>query len=125
MPSDPLHPPAGPAAPTHLPEPEHLPEPALEGLAVQAGLASDFLKTLANEGRLMILCLLVDGEKSVGELEQLVQVKQAAVSQQLARLRAEGLVSARRDGRLVWYSLLDPKAKQMIRLLHDMFCKQG
>ena len=122
MPSDPLHP---PAAPEQLSEPEHLPQPALEALAVQAGLASGFLKTLANEGRLMILCALVDGEKSVGELEQLVQVKQAAVSQQLARLRAEGLVSARRDGRLVWYSLLDPKAKQMIRLLHDMFCKQS
>ena len=122
MPSDPLHP---PAAPEQLPEPEHLPEPTLEGLAVQAGLASGFLKTLANEGRLMILCALVDGEKSVSELEQLVQVKQAAVSQQLARLRAEGLVSARRDGRSIWYSLLDPKTKQMIGLLHEMFCKQG
>ena len=125
MPSDPLNLPSGLGAPEHQPEPENLPEPALEGLAMQAELASGFLKTLANEGRLMILCALVDGEKSVGELEQLIQVKQAAVSQQLARLRAEGLVSARRDGRLVWYSLLDPKAKQMISLLHDMFCKQG
>ena len=84
-----------------------------------------FLTEPAHEARLMILCALVDGEKSVGGLEQLVQVKQAAISQQPARLRAEGLVSARRDGRLVWYSLIDPKAKQMIRLLHDMFCKQG
>lgn len=113
------HPPAGTAAP------EPLPELDLEGLAAQAERASGFLKTLANEGRLMILCSLVDGEKSVGELEQLLGAKQAAVSQQLARLRAEGLVSARRDGRMIWYSLHDPKAKQMIRLLHDMFCKQG
>ncbi len=125
MPSDPLNLPTCPAAPEHLPEPEHQPEPALGGLAVQAELASGFLKTLANEGRLMILCALVDGEKSVSELEQLVQAKQAAVSQQLARLRAEGLVSARRDGRSIWYSLLDPKTKQMIGLLHEMFCKQG
>ena len=117
--SDLSHPSAGTAAQVHLPELD------LEGLGLQAGRACDFLKTLAHQDRLMILCSLVDGEKSVGELEQLLGAKQAAVSQQLARLRAEGLVSARRDGRLVWYSLLDPKAKQMIRLLHDMFCKQG
>ncbi len=101
------------------------PEPAIARLAVQAEQASSFLKTLAHEGRLMILCSLVDGEKSVTELEQLVHAKQAAVSQQLARLRAEGVVSARRDGRTIWYSLNDPRAKQMVGLLYQMFCKQG
>ena len=100
-------------------------EPAFARLASQAEQASGFLKTLAHEGRLMILCALVDGEKSVAELERLGHAKQAAVSQQLARLRAEGVVTARRDGRTIWYSLHDPKAKQMVGLLYQMFCKQG
>lgn len=100
------------------------PEPDLERLALQAEQASGFLRTLAHEGRLMILCSLVEGEKSVTELEHLVHAKQAAVSQQLARLRAEGVVSARRDGRTIWYSLHDQKAKRMIGLLYEMFCKQ-
>ncbi len=99
--------------------------PAFASLAQQAEQASGFLKTLAHEGRLMILCALVDGEKSVAELERLGHAKQAAVSQQLARLRAEGVVTARRDGRTIWYSLHDPKAKQMVGLLYEMFCRQG
>lgn len=91
----------------------------------QAQSASNFLKALAHEGRLMILCHLSSGEKSVTELEQLLQSRQAAVSQQLARLRLEGLVSCRRDGKTIYYSLHDPKAARLIAVVYDMFCAQG
>lgn len=101
------------------------PTPALDLLFSQAQEASGFLKALAHEGRLMILCSLVHGEKSVTELENLLNSRQAAVSQQLARLRLEGIVSARRDGKAIYYSLRDPKAQQMIALLYSMFCKSG
>lgn len=88
-------------------------------------LAAAFLKALAHEGRLMILCHLNTGEKSVTELEQLLAQRQAAVSQQLARLRMEGLVKHRRDGKAVYYSLADGKTKRTIALLYDMFCNDG
>lgn len=97
--------------------------PPLDLLFSQAEEASGFLKALAHEGRLMILCSLVHGEKSVTELENLLNSRQAAVSQQLARLRLEGIVSARRDGKAIYYSLRDPKAQQMIAMLYSMFCK--
>lgn len=84
--------------------------------------ASAFLKALAHEGRLMILCHLSSGEKSVTELENLLSSRQAAVSQQLARLRLEGLVSCRRDGKAIYYSLSDPKAARLIGTLYDLFC---
>lgn len=91
----------------------------------QAQAASAFLKALAHEGRLMILCHLSTGEKSVGELEDLLQSRQAAVSQQLARLRLEGIVSSRREGKTIYYSLQDPKAARLIALVYDMFCAQA
>lgn len=84
--------------------------------------AASFLKALAHEGRLLILCHLDGGEKSVSELERLLQQRQAAVSQQLARLRMEGLVQARRDGKTIYYSIGDPKVQRMISLLHQIFC---
>lgn len=86
--------------------------------------ASAFLKALAHEGRLMMLCHMTSGEKSVTELESLLSSRQAAVSQQLARLRAEGLVATRRDGKVIYYSLEDPKVARMIELVYDMFCSQ-
>ena len=70
----------------------------------------------------MILCHLNDGEKSVTELEELLSVRQAAVSQQLARLRMDGLVTFRRDGKTCYYSLADGKAKRTIALLYELFC---
>ncbi|NVO57081.1 helix-turn-helix transcriptional regulator [Rhodobacteraceae bacterium B1Z28] len=88
-----------------------------------AARAAAFLKTLAHEGRLMTLCHLGQGEKSVGELENLLQIRQAAVSQILARLREEDRVTARRDGKTVYYSLQDGKTAQIIELLYDLFCK--
>ncbi len=94
----------------------------IEEVIQSAKTATDFMKALAHEGRLMILCHLVTGEKSVTELENLLSSRQAAVSQQLARLRLEGLVNSRRDGKVIYYSLGDRKAAQMIELVYNMFC---
>jgi len=88
----------------------------------QSRAAADFLKALSHEGRLMILCYLSSGEKSVGELEELLSSRQAAVSQQLSRLRAEGLVDSRREGKIVYYSLADHKARKMIDTVYNLFC---
>ncbi|WP_415184328.1 ArsR/SmtB family transcription factor [Phaeovulum sp.] len=85
--------------------------------------ASNLLKALAHEGRLMIMCHLSSGEKSVTELENLLETRQAAVSQQLARLRVEGLVSSRREGKAIYYSLSDPRASRIVGLVYDMFCR--
>lgn len=95
-----------------------------DDMTEQAQAASNFLKALAHEGRLMILCHLSSGEKSVTELEHLLQSRQAAVSQQLARLRLEGIVSCRRDGKTIYYALHDPKAARLIGVVYDMFCAQ-
>ena len=73
----------------------------LDKIVENATTASNFLKAISHEGRLMILCHLVTGEKSVTELEELLSARQAAVSQQLARLRLEGLVMPRRDGKTI------------------------
>ncbi len=87
-----------------------------------AGEAAEFLRALGHEGRLMILCYLVTGEKSVSELEALLGARQAAVSQQLARLRHEGLVRARRDGKAIFYSLADARTERLLGVLFEMFC---
>jgi ArsR family transcriptional regulator len=87
--------------------------------------ASNFLKAISHEGRLMILCHLATGEKSVTELEELLSARQAAVSQQLARLRAEGLVAPRRDGKAIYYKLTDQRAVQILELVYDIFCKEN
>jgi len=84
--------------------------------------ASDFLKALSHEGRLMILCSLAHGEKSVTELEQMLSSRQAAVSQQLARLRQEKLISARREGKQIFYSLTDARARRIIEQVYELFC---
>lgn len=93
-----------------------------EELMGRAQDASNLLKALAHEGRLMIMCHLSAGEKSVTELEGLLESRQAAVSQQLARLRLEGLVSCRREGKAIYYSLSDPKAARIVGLVYEMFC---
>jgi DNA-binding transcriptional ArsR family regulator len=85
--------------------------------------ASDFLKALSHEGRLAILCLLIDGEKSVGEIEELLNLRQAAVSQQLARLRADNLVKVRRDGKNVHYSIARPEVLEIMSALYRAFCR--
>ena len=95
---------------------------AAQDMAEAARDAAAYLKTLAHEGRLMILCHLGTGEKSVGELEALLDIRQAAVSQMLARLREEQLVKTRRDGKTIYYSLSDGNTAQLIQHLHGMFC---
>src|SRR5208337_3435570 len=94
----------------------------LDRMAESAREASEFLKALAHETRLMILCDLLGGEKSVGELEALLDRRQSTVSQQLARLRLEGLVAARRDGKTIYYSIASDKARAVIGALYDTFC---
>jgi ArsR family transcriptional regulator len=84
--------------------------------------ASALLKAISHEGRLMILCHLVTGEKSVTELEELLHARQAAVSQQLARLRLEGLVTPRRDGKAIYYSLADDRPRRILEVIYEMFC---
>lgn len=91
-------------------------------MITQSQVAANFLKALSHEGRLMILCYLSSGEKSVGELEQLLSSRQAAVSQQLSRLRGEGMVECRREGKTVYYSLGDHKARKMIDTVYSLFC---
>lgn len=95
---------------------------SVDDMMTQAQSASAFLKALAHEGRLMMLCHLSSGEKTVTELETLLSSRQAAVSQQLARLRVEGLVSCRRDGKTIHYSLSDPKVQKIIGLIYELFC---
>ncbi len=96
-----------------------------DNLETMTASATGFLKALAHEGRLMILCFLASGEKSVSELEQLLQSRQAAVSQQLTRLRLEGLVDYRREGKAIYYRISDERTDRMLKLLYDMFCEPG
>lgn len=97
----------------------------LEMMATRAGEAAAFLKALSHEGRLMILCHITDSEKSVTELEELIGARQSAVSQQLARLRIEGLVAARRDGKAIYYSIADERVRALVRLMYQLFCGQA
>ncbi len=85
--------------------------------------ASSFLKALANPNRLMILCLLAEGELSVSQLEARLSLRQPTLSQQLARLRADNLVTTRRDAKNIYYSLASTEAKAVIGLLYDLFCE--
>ncbi len=87
-----------------------------------ATTASNFLKAVSHEGRLMILCHLVTGEKSVTELEELLSARQAAVSQQLSRLRLEGLVVPRREGKAIYYRLADERPRRILELVYELFC---
>jgi DNA-binding transcriptional ArsR family regulator len=88
----------------------------------RASEATAFLKAMAHDGRLTILCLLVTEDRTVTELERLLGARQAAVSQQLARLRQEGLVESRREGKNLLYSLADGRVRRMVETLHDLFC---
>ncbi|EYD72164.1 ArsR/SmtB family transcription factor [Limimaricola hongkongensis] len=104
---------------------ESMSEADMDLMMRNAQEASDFLKALGHEGRLMILCHLVTGEKSVTELEQLLSARQAAVSQQLARLRLEGLVTPRREGKTIYYSLTDDRPRRIMELVYELFCRSA
>jgi ArsR family transcriptional regulator len=90
-------------------------------MQARADEIAGFFKALSHEGRLMILCHLASGEKSVTELEGLLGQRQAAVSQQLARLRLEGLVTTRREGKAIFYALHDPRVMSLLRDLPGTF----
>ncbi|MBO6895901.1 MAG: winged helix-turn-helix transcriptional regulator [Shimia sp.] len=115
--------------PTEEPRPSRLPvfdeNTCAEDMAkmmANAQAASNFLKAISHEGRLMILCQLASGEKSVTELEDLLSARQAAVSQQLSRLRLEGLVKPRRDGKTIYYSLVDDRSTKIMEVVYELFC---
>ncbi len=99
-------------------------EEELDAIVNNATTASGFLKAISHEGRLMILCHLVTGEKSVTELEELLSARQAAVSQQLSRLRLEGLVVPRREGKAIYYRLADDRPKRILELVYELFCTE-
>jgi DNA-binding transcriptional ArsR family regulator len=91
-------------------------------MSAHAADASRLLKALANEKRLMILCLLADGERTVGELNALLDLSQSALSQHLAVLREDGMVRTRREAQNVVYSLAQGPAQQVIDVLHSVYC---
>jgi DNA-binding transcriptional ArsR family regulator len=93
-----------------------------EAFFAQARKASDLLKAMSHETRLVILCLLSEKERSVGDIESILSMPQAAVSQQLARLRFDRLVKTRREGRTVYYSLASEEVTSLIGTLYELFC---
>ena len=97
--------------------------PTLEILMRNARKASDFLKALSHENRLLLLCLLAERERSVGELENILSLRQPTVSQQLARLRYDGLVATRRDGKTIYYSIADESVRQIITVIYKIYCE--
>ena len=84
--------------------------------------AAGLMKALGNESRLMILCMLTEGEHSVSDLNEIIPLSQSALSQQLARLRQQGLVKTRRESQTIFYSLANGPADRVIHLLHDIYC---
>ena len=94
----------------------------LDAMAERAAQATAMLKALSHEGRLMILCYLAHGEKSVTELEEMLSLRQPAVSQQLARLRADDLIEARREGKAIYYRISDDRARRIMELVYEIFC---
>ena len=100
-------------------------EDDLDRMVDNATKASNLLKAISDEGRLMIMCHLVTGEKSVTELEELLSARQAAVSQQLSRLRLEGLVVPRRDGKTIYYRLADDRPRRILEVVYELFCSKG
>ena len=106
------------------PAPAHVPSVPTDAEAMRAHApdAARLLRTLGNENRLMLLCLLVEGERSVGELNARLALSQPALSQHLALLREEGLVNTRREAQTIYYSLAEGPAQRIIDTLHGIYC---
>lgn len=94
-------------------------------MLVAAEEASDLLKSLANRHRLLIVCQLIDGERSVGGLAGFLGIRDSTVSQHLALLRKDGLVATRRDGQTIWYSISSPPARAVLEALYRAYCGAG
>lgn len=107
-----------------MPTPRPTPTPAMdpEAMRTHASEAARLLRALANDKRLMLLCLLVEGERSVGELNAKVNLSQSALSQHLAVLRSDGLVTTRREAQTIYYALADGPAQRIIETLHGIYC---
>jgi len=103
---------------------QRLMESSAERMSDHAADAAGLLKALGNESRLMILCVLADGERSVGDLNDRIPLSQSALSQQLARLRMQGLVKTRRESQTIYYSLAEGPTNRIIPLLHDIYCER-
>ena len=91
-------------------------------MANAAQQASELMKTLGHKDRLMVLCHLASGEKSVGELAELLDIPQSPLSQHLARMRKESLVKTRRQAQTIYYSISSGKAGRMVELMHELYC---
>ena len=99
--------------------------PELKRMMKNARKASDFLKAIAHENRLIMLCMLAERERSVTELEERLALQQTTTSQQLARLRLDDLVTTRREGKMVFYRLADERHRKFIRIIYEMFCSES
>ncbi|RCW25967.1 ArsR family transcriptional regulator [Ciceribacter lividus] len=95
----------------------------LDDFMSKAAAASELLKALSHESRLLILCILVNGERTVSEIEAILGIQQAVVSQHLARLRIEELVKTRREGRQIYYSIANPSLSDLLAVLYRMYCE--
>lgn len=99
------------------------PLPDMSRMQERVQEASELLKSLGNAHRLRILCLLVDSELTVGQInEHLVDLSQSALSQHLARLRVQGLVRTRREAQTIWYALAEGPSERIMLALHDIYC---
>ncbi len=94
-----------------------------EHMLAAADEASELLRSLGNRHRLLILCQLTEGERSVGDLAEFLNLRDSTVSQHLSLLRREGLVRARRDGQTIWYSIASAPARRVLETLFAIFCK--
>lgn len=97
----------------------------MEQLKSKAPQAADLLRQLANPNRLLILCHIAQDERSVGQLEQDLGIRQPGLSQQLAELRQSGLVKTRRESRSIFYSIADDRAEAVMAMLYEIFCKDA
>jgi len=97
----------------------------IEEMEGSAEKVSDLMKVLSNKNRLMILCQLVEGERSVGELTNLLRLRGPAMSQQLALLRKDGLVTTRRDGQTIYYALARDDISRLMGFLYETYCHGG
>jgi DNA-binding transcriptional ArsR family regulator len=93
-----------------------------EQMAFAASRASELMRTLGHKDRLMVLCHLISGEKSVGELAGLLEIPQSPLSQHLARMRKEELVTTRREAQTIFYSIASNEAARMVELMHELYC---
>lgn len=94
----------------------------IRNMVAAADAASGLLKALANRHRLIIVCQLTEKARSVGELADLLKIRDSTVSQHLALLRRDGLVTARREGQTIWYSIGSPQARELVRTLYRVYC---